>query len=227
MDAACSSSGLGWKYEVFINFRGDDTRKGFVSHLYNALVKKPINAFMDAEKLRKGDDLSELLTAIRESRLSIVVFSQDYASSTWCLKELVQILECKDTNNQIVLPIFYEVDPSDVRKLKRKFEEAFAQHDRDSNAEREEVKGWRSALTTATSLSGWDSRKYENDVVLIEEIVEDVYRKLIDISSTSSEDNGLVDMDSHMHEMLSLLYPPGGETNNVRVVGICGMGGLC
>ncbi|XP_068328923.1 disease resistance protein RPV1-like isoform X1 [Pyrus communis] len=226
MAAASSSSGLGWKYEVFINFRGEDTRKGFVSHLYNALVKKPINAFMDAEKLRKGDDLSELLTAIRESRLSIVVFSQDYASSTWCLKELVQILECKDTNNQIVLPIFYEVDPSDVRKLKRKFEEAFAQHDRDSNAEMEEVQGWRSALTTATSLSGWDSRKYENDVVLIEEIVEDVYRKLIDISSTSSEDNGLVDMDSHMHEMLSLLYPPGGETNNVRVVGIWGMGGL-
>ncbi|XP_068328938.1 disease resistance protein RPV1-like [Pyrus communis] len=33
-------------------------------------------------------------------------------------------------------------------------------------------------------------------------------------------------MDSHMHEMLSLLYPPGGETNNVRVVGIWGMGGL-
>ncbi|XP_068328956.1 TMV resistance protein N-like [Pyrus communis] len=161
MAAASSSSGLGWKYEVFINFRGEDTRKGFVSHLYNALVKKPINAFMDAEKLRKGDDLSELLTAIRESRLSIVVFSQDYASSTWCLKELVQILECKDTNNQIVLPIFYEVDPSDVRKLRRKFEEAFAQHDRDSNAEMEEVQGWRSALTTATSLSGWDSRKYE------------------------------------------------------------------
>ncbi|XP_028961858.1 disease resistance protein RPV1-like [Malus domestica] len=224
--SSSSSSGLGCKYDVFINFRGEDTRRGFVSHLYNALVKKPINAFIDAEKLRKGDHLSELLTAIRESRLSIVVFSQDYASSTWCLKELVQILKCKDTNNQIVLPIFYEVDPSDVRKLKRKFEEAFAQHDRDSNAEMEEVQSWRSALTTATSLSGWDSRKYENDAELIEEIVEYVYRKLIDISSTSSKDNGLVDMDSHMHEMHLLLYPPGGEANNVRVVGIWGMGGL-
>ncbi|XP_050154516.1 disease resistance protein RPV1-like isoform X6 [Malus sylvestris] len=224
--SSSSSSGLGCKYDVFINFRGEDTRRGFVSHLYNALVKKPINAFIDAEKLRKGDHLSELLTAIRGSRLSIVVFSQDYASSTWCLKELVQILKCKDANNQIVLPIFYEVDPSDVRKLKRKFEEAFAQHDRDSNAEMEEVQSWRSALTTATSLSGWDSRKYENDAELIEEIVEDVYRKLIHISSTSSKDNGLVDMDSHMHEMHLLLYPPGGETNAVRVVGIWGMGGL-
>ncbi|XP_008364867.2 TMV resistance protein N-like [Malus domestica] len=224
--SSSSSSGLGCKYDVFINFRGEDTRRGFVSHLYNALAKKPINAFIDAEKLRKGDHLSELLTAIRESRLSIVVFSQDYASSTWCLKELVQILKCKDTNNQIVLPIFYEVDPSDVRKLKKSFAEAFAQHDRDSNAEMEEVQSWRSALTTATSLSGWDSRNYENDVVLTEEIVEYVYRKLIDISSTSSKDNGLVDMDSRMHEMHLLLYPPGGETNNVRVVGIWGMGGL-
>ncbi|KAB2596466.1 TMV resistance protein N-like [Pyrus ussuriensis x Pyrus communis] len=224
--ASSSSSGLGWKYDVFINFRGEDTRRGFVSHLYNALAKKPINAFIDAEKLRKGDHLSELLTAIRESRISIVVFSQDYASSTWCLKELVQILECKDTNKQIVLPIFYEVDPSDVRKRKRSFAEAFAQHDRDSNAEMEEVRSWTSALTTATSLSGWDSRNYENDAVLIEEIVEDVYRKLIDISSSSWKENGLVEMDSHMHKMHLLLYPSEGETNDVRVVGIWGMGGL-
>ncbi|XP_048421094.1 disease resistance protein RPV1 isoform X2 [Pyrus x bretschneideri] len=221
--SSSSSACLGWKYDVFINFRGEDTRRGFVSHLYNALVKKPINAFIDAEKLRKGDHLSELLTAIRESRLSIVVFSQDYASSTWCLKELVQILECKDTNNQIVLPIFHDVEPSDVRQ---RFAEAFAEHDRDSNAEMEGVRSWRSALTTATSLSGWVSRKYETDAVLIEKIVEDVYRKLIDISSSSRKENGLVGMDSRMDEMHLLLYPPGGETNNVRVVGIWGMGGL-
>ncbi|KAB2596456.1 TMV resistance protein N-like [Pyrus ussuriensis x Pyrus communis] len=221
-----SSSGLGWKYDVFINFRGEDTRKGFVSHLYRALCRKPINAFIDAEKLRKGDHLSELLTAIRGSRLSLLVFSQNYASSTWCLKELVQILECKDTNNQIVLPIFYEVDPSDVRKLKKSFAEAFAQHDRDSNAEMEEVRSWRSALTTATSLSGWDSRNYEDDAKLIEEIVEDVYRKLIHISSSRRKENGLVEMDSHMHEMHLLLHPSGVETNDVRIVGIWGMGGL-
>ncbi|RXH94836.1 hypothetical protein DVH24_024520 [Malus domestica] len=160
MAASSSSSGLGWKYDVFINFRGEDTRRGFVSHLYKALRQKPINAFIDAEDLRKGDRLSKLLSAIRESRISIVVFSQNYASSTWCLKELVQILECEDTNKQIVLPIFYEVDPSDVRKLKGSFAKAFDQHDHDSNAEIEEVRSWRSALTTATSSSGWDSRNY-------------------------------------------------------------------
>ncbi|TQD93880.1 hypothetical protein C1H46_020494 [Malus baccata] len=159
--SSSSPSGRQWKHDVFINFRGEDTRKGFVSHLYRALRQKPINTFIDAQELRKGDRLSELLTAIRESRLSIVVFSQNYASSTWCLKELVEILKCKDTKEQIVIPIFYEVDPSDVRKLKRKFAEAFDQHDHDSNAEMEEVQSWRSALTIATSLSGWDSRNYE------------------------------------------------------------------
>ncbi|RXH94814.1 hypothetical protein DVH24_024498 [Malus domestica] len=150
-----AASNLGWKYDVFINFRGEDTRRGFVSHLYNALVKKPINAFIDAEKLRKGDHLSELLTAIRGSRLSLVVFSQNYASSTWCLKELVQILECKDTNNQIVLPIFYEVDPSHVRKLKKSFAQAFSEHDRDSNAEMEEATKTVESIIVDFSYSGW------------------------------------------------------------------------
>nr|XP_028963183.1 disease resistance-like protein DSC1 [Malus domestica] len=226
--AASSSFGRQWKHDVFINFRGEDTRKGFVSHLYRALRQKPINTFIDAQELRKGDRLSELLTAIRESRLSIVVFSQNYASSTWCLKELVEILECKDTKNQIVLPIFYEVDPSDVRKLKGRFAEAFAQHDHDSNAEMEEVQSWRSALTIATSLSGWDSRNYEEDAKLIEEIVEDVLRKLRHISSTPCKDNDLVEMDSHIHEMHLRLHPdpPGVELDDVRIVGIWGMGGL-
>ncbi|XP_068329118.1 disease resistance protein RPV1-like [Pyrus communis] len=226
MAASSSSSGLRWKYDVFINFRGEDTRKGFVSHLNKALRHKPINTFIDSEELRKGDRLSELLTAIRESRLSLVVFSKNYAYSTWCLKELVEILECHHTKNQIVVPIFYEVDPSDIRKLEGSFGKAFDRHEGHSNANMEEMRSWRSALTGASNISGWDSRSYEEDAKLIEEIVEDVFRKLIPISSTSTKDNDLVQMDSHMCEMRSLLYPPGVETNDVRVVGIWGMGGL-
>ncbi|KAB2596592.1 TMV resistance protein N-like [Pyrus ussuriensis x Pyrus communis] len=222
------SSGLRRKYDVFINFRGEDTRRGFVSHLYKALRQKPINTFIDAEDLRKGNRLSELLTAIRESRISIVVFSQNYASSTWCLKELVEILECHRTNEQIVLPIFYQVDPSDIRKLKRSFAEAFAQHNHDSNVELEEIRSWTSALKMATSLSGWDSRSYGNDAELIEDIVQDVFGILIHISSASSEDNDLIGMDYHMHEMHFLLHldPTRVELDDVRIVGIWGMGGL-
>ncbi|RXH69321.1 hypothetical protein DVH24_037105 [Malus domestica] len=144
--SSSSSSAIDWKYDVFLNFRGEDTRKTFIGHLYKALVHNSINTFIDAQELRKGNGLSQLLKAISGSRLSIVVFSQNYASSRWCLKELVHILHCMDTHELIVVPIFYGVDPSHVRKLKGSFAEAFSKHEHDSNAGMEEVQGWSSAL---------------------------------------------------------------------------------
>ncbi|KAM5554813.1 hypothetical protein ABKV19_022967 [Rosa sericea] len=157
-----SSYGHCFQHDVFLNFRGDDSRRTFIGHLYKALEQKALHTFMDSEVLRKGNDLSQLLKAINDSRLSILVLSENYASSTWCLKELVQILKCMDMQKQIVIPIFYQVDPCDVRKLKRSFAEAFAKHESNSNAaDMEEVESWKSALSRATNLCGWDSRNYE------------------------------------------------------------------
>ncbi|KAM2101059.1 hypothetical protein TB1_027522 [Malus domestica] len=157
--ASSSSSAPDW--DVFLNFRGEDTRSTFICHLYKALVQNSIKTFIDVEKLRKGNDLSQLLTEISDSRLSVVVFSQNYASSTWCLKELVQILQCMDQKKQIVLPIFYRVEPSQVRKIEGSFEEAFSEHEHDPNADMEEVQRWRSALKRAANLIGWDSQNYQ------------------------------------------------------------------
>jgi len=47
--------------------------------------------------------------------LSIIVFSENYASSAWCLDELGKIIECRK-NNRSMVPIFYKVDPSEVCK---------------------------------------------------------------------------------------------------------------
>ena len=81
------------------------------------------------EKLPIGEEIpAELLEAIESSRISIIVFSENYASSAWCLNELVKILECKK-NGQIVLPIFYEIDPSVVRNQKEKYGEALEKHE--------------------------------------------------------------------------------------------------
>ena len=91
----------------------------------------------------------ELLKAIELSKSSIVVFSENYASSSWCLDELVKILECRN-NGQLVLPVFYKVDPSEIRKQKGKFGVALTQ--REDNVEK--VQRWRTALTKATGLSG-------------------------------------------------------------------------
>lgn len=151
-----SSSSSNFSYDVFLSFRGEDTRKTFTGHLYTQLCQVGVHTFIDDEELRKGDVIStELEKAIEESRVAIVVFSKNYASSSWCLDELVKILDCRERLNQVVLPIFYDVDPSQVRKQTGSFGDALAKHkERLFGAER--VEKWKGALTEAANLSGWD-----------------------------------------------------------------------
>lgn len=113
-----SSPSSEWKYDAFLSFRGTDTRKSFISHLYKELLHEGINTFKDDRELETGHSISQTLPkAIGESRILIIIFAENYASSTWCLDELVQILEFKKAGRQIVLPIFYGMTPSQVRKL--------------------------------------------------------------------------------------------------------------
>ena len=92
-----SSSTARYKYNVFLSFRGEDTRYNFTSHLYEAL-RQGFKTFLDDDNLQGGDAISKQLPkAIELSMISIVVFSENYASSTWCLKELVKILRSEDT----------------------------------------------------------------------------------------------------------------------------------
>jgi hypothetical protein len=148
-------------YDVFLSFRGEDTRKTFTDHLYTALVQAGIHTFRDDDELPRGEEISKhLLKAIQESKISIVVFSKRYASSRWCLNELVEILKCKNRKTvQIVLPIFYDIDPSDVRKQTGSFAEAFDKHEEHF---KEKVKEWRKALEEAGNLSGWNLNDMAN-----------------------------------------------------------------
>ena len=94
-----------------MNFRAKDIQYGFTSHLYQTLCDRGFNTFIDSN-LQKGEEIStELLKTIEMSIISIIVFSKNYASSTWCLNELVKILECRNYS-QLVKPIFYKVNPS-------------------------------------------------------------------------------------------------------------------
>ena len=147
------------KYDVFLSFRGEDTRNGFTSHLYKDLCQKKIQTFIDDE-LRRGDEISPaLLTAIEESKISVIVFSRHYASSKWCLDELVKIMDCKKTNkHHLVIPVFYSIDPSEVRKQTGSFADAFAKHEENFKRNIQKVKTWRTALTEAANISGWDSQ---------------------------------------------------------------------
>ncbi|KAJ9675440.1 hypothetical protein PVL29_024385 [Vitis rotundifolia] len=93
-------------YDVFLSFRGADTRYHFTDHLYFALRDNGVHTFRDDEELERGDVIAPgLLKAIEQSRISIVIFSENYAQSRWCLDELVKIIECKTERKQIVLPV--------------------------------------------------------------------------------------------------------------------------
>ncbi|XP_057496661.1 disease resistance protein RUN1-like [Actinidia eriantha] len=148
-----------WSYDVFLSFRGEDTRESFISHLYTSLDQKGIHTFKD-ENIEKGNEIPlNLLKAIEESRVSIVVLSQNYASSRWCLDELVKIMEQYKKKNALmghsVCPVFYHVTPSEVRGQNGKFGEGFAQTAAKQEVEVEVVHRWRKALVEVANLSGW------------------------------------------------------------------------
>ncbi|KAI6701554.1 hypothetical protein NL676_015878 [Syzygium grande] len=115
-----------WKYDVFVSFRGGDIKKNFAAHLFCALKQAGICYFEDNDKEETGILIeAKLLDVIRHSRVSLVVFTTNYADSRWCLNELVEILECnrrfRDHQGHVLLPIFYDVEPRDVRKQSGRF----------------------------------------------------------------------------------------------------------
>ncbi|QHO08759.1 hypothetical protein S83_048478 [Arachis hypogaea] len=144
-------------YHVFLSFRGEDTRTNFTSHLYAALNRKGITTYKDDQNLRKGHVISkELLKAIEESMFAVIVFSPDYASSSWCLDELQKIIECKNQLGLQIEAVFYGVEPYHVRHQRGTFEEAFKKHEERHDSEK--VKRWRDALTQVAAHSGWTSK---------------------------------------------------------------------
>ncbi|KAF5469615.1 hypothetical protein F2P56_013674 [Juglans regia] len=143
-----------WLYDVFLSFRGEDTRYTFIAHLYHALIQKGIRTFIDNDEVKRGDEISPaLLQAIEDSRISIIVLSKNYASSTWCLDELLKILESKKSKQQIVLPVFYHVDPSDIRHQRGSFGEPLAKYAEKLNGDMK-LQMWKAALREVTNLSG-------------------------------------------------------------------------
>ncbi|KAI9126658.1 hypothetical protein K1719_002254 [Acacia pycnantha] len=146
-----------WKYHVFLSFRGEDTRKGFTDHLQAALKQRGIITFLD-DKLNRGEVISDqLLQAIDESLISLVVLSKGFASSSWCLDELQRILESKKSLGREVIPIFYKIDPSDVRHQRGSFARALQKHADRFTENKEKVQRWKDALQEVANISGYDS----------------------------------------------------------------------
>ncbi|XP_016647965.1 PREDICTED: TMV resistance protein N-like [Prunus mume] len=210
------------KYHVFLSFRGLDTRSNFTGHLYSALCQHGINTFMDDDELRRGEEISStLLTAIEDSEISVVVFSKNYASSHWCLDELVKILDCKESKQQLVIPVFYKVNPSDVRNHRGSFGDALDIMEckyKDNMENR-----WRAALSQATNLSGFTLLdEQRSEAKLIHKIVQEISQRVIDRTYLYVTEYP-IGMHHPVQDIIKLL--DSGE-NDVRMVGLWGTGGI-
>ncbi|KAF3455822.1 hypothetical protein FNV43_RR00464 [Rhamnella rubrinervis] len=200
------------RYDVFLSFRGEDIRSGFATDLYQALRDKQILTFMD-HRLKRGDEIEPTLwKTIDESTISVVIFSENYTTSAWCLDELVHILDCKKRNGQIVMPIFYGIDPSIVRREEGSYKVAFA-----------ELEG-RFKDRMEKALIFFNCARPENE--LIKKTVEDVLLELPKYSLWNTENckGRLFAIQERMEKIENLLDIE--CSIDVRIIGIWGMGGI-
>ncbi|XP_039156962.1 disease resistance protein RUN1-like [Eucalyptus grandis] len=215
-----STAPTGDHYEVFLNFRGEDTRNGFTSHLYDRLVAAGIDVFLDDNKLRQGKEIGpDLLEAIKNSKILIPILSVNYCESKWCLDELVQIMECKNNEmGHIVLPIFYKVNPRDVRHQSGSFGGAFLKREKPFNPTT--LEKYEQALTAVGKLKGWEADG--NEAELVNTIVKKVLRELKKDFDLLIPEN-LVGTDNHVEKVMKEV----ADNSNVTLfIGIYGMGGI-
>ncbi|CAN1287173.1 Disease resistance protein L6 [Linum perenne] len=214
------------EYEVFLSFRGPDVRQTFADHLYTYLVASKIHTFRDEEELPKGEFLAPALEkAITESKAYIPIFSQNYASSKWCLQELANIVKCWKSGGgakaqHVIFPVFYFIDPRDVRHPDSgSYKEAFEQHSLKNDPKT--VLEWKNALQEVGKMKGWHITESDGQGAIIDKIFSKVDIHLRANYTLVTDE--LVGIDSHVENVVKLLNL---DSASEKIVGIHGMGGL-
>ncbi|CAN1831705.1 Disease resistance protein L6 [Linum perenne] len=210
------------EYEVFLSFRGPDVRHTFADCLYNCLVRSKIRTFRDEEELQKGETIApSLVKAITESKIYIPIFTRSYASSKWCLQELAEMVKCwKTGKGHLILPIFYLMDPRDVRHQEAgPYKEAFQQHC--LKHDQQTVMAWREALQEVGKMKGWHVTESNGLGAVIDQVLTKVELHLRANYTLVTDE--LVGIDFHIEEVIKLLN---FDFASDKIVGIHGMGGL-
>jgi len=171
---------------VFMNYDDSEVRKNLASHLQRCLSRNGLHVFPNQRELQGGDNSR---AALKEAKVHIAIFSTGYANSSQCLNELVQMLESGST----VIPVFYNVSPSDLRWTKEGngvYAQALSmlQGKKTTDSETHEEKAlycsntigkWRKALFDVAGKSGFVLDAYNGDEgKLVYKIVKRVLKKL-------------------------------------------------
>ncbi|KAI6681279.1 hypothetical protein NL676_035160, partial [Syzygium grande] len=209
----------GTAYDVFLSFRGPDTRANFTDSLYHTLRDKGIHVFIDKKGIDVGEEIGpEIFQAIDDSKICIPIFSRGYASSSCCLRELDHMMERWKNNELDVLPVFYDVEPSDVKLETEVYRNALTLHKKERGTKI--VQRWEEALKEVTKIRGWDTKN-----ICHGELAHLIARKVsvkLKVSCVHISDH-LVGMDESVNEIVDLLNV---ESKDVRLIGIWGMGGI-
>ncbi|KAL4574931.1 hypothetical protein LXL04_021771 [Taraxacum kok-saghyz] len=209
-----------WSYHVFLSFRGEDTRLKFVGHLYEALIGRGIHTYKDDREISYGEFIDTSVTeAIEGSQIAIIVFSENFAESSWCLRELAYIIDCEKRRGLTIVPIFYDVEPTVVRKQKQKYEEVFSQHELKN--ETDVVASWRKTLRGVSGHSGDEFKSASMDESkFIKKIVKKISKMIRPL--TPWKNDKLVGIEDRMHNFISQMQI---GSDVVFMIGLWGVGG--
>ncbi|GLJ52670.1 hypothetical protein SUGI_1121000 [Cryptomeria japonica] len=233
-------------YDAFIKHRGPDVKETLAFALYDSLEEEGFWTFLDNMEIELGDSIeSAIKNAIYSSKLQIAIFSPRYAESSWCLDELVLMLETKAR----FIPIFCDVKPFELRYPdKGVYAAAFAKHEEKGRFSKERLDQWKEALHSSSLISGYEfSTSNDNVEMLCSEITLAVQQEvgktfkgvgkhqkglhadeaaststseMVKKSSLLPRDSRPVGLQSKVEDIVGLL-----EDQKVPVIAVVGMGG--
>ncbi|XP_027906894.1 putative disease resistance protein At4g11170 isoform X2 [Vigna unguiculata] len=218
MEFASSTSKLPQMYDMLINFNGEDIHRKFVSHLDSVLSAAGLTTLLHHQNAVNDMDIQQPILNL--CRVAIVVFTKTYSQSAWCLHQLQQIIEWHKTYYRHVLPVYYEIQPSDVRLQRGDFGKtlkATAQQSFSAQQLEHGMSGWNHALSKTADFFGWDESNYRSDAEVVDKIVKSVLNLAV-LSATKFP----VGLQSRMEEVIQIIKK---ESTKVCRIAICGKGG--
>ncbi|XP_059065266.1 disease resistance protein Roq1-like isoform X2 [Cryptomeria japonica] len=172
-----SSSSSPKQYDAFISHRGPDVKATLAKQLYKLLQERGCRAFLDREEIEGGESITSAIeNAIRSSVVQIAIFSKGYAHSSWCLEELVLMLDQQP--DALFIPVFYDVQPWELRHMDNKDSQYAAEFCNHQSKARylDKLEKWKEALKSASNISGYEQREHKYN--LCEEIVSRVLEEM-------------------------------------------------
>nr|AJP06331.1 NB-ARC [Pinus tabuliformis] len=234
---AAQSNNHQW-FDVFLNHRGPDVKETFARPLYLRLLSNGLRAFLDKDEMQPGYNFPcQIEHAIKTASVHVAIFSPRYAESSWCLNELLLMLESKAP----IIPVFYRVTPAEVRWTQGKdgnYAQALQQlaekktkdprtHKMKRRYDSKTIENWRNALSRVADNSG-----FELEVRNGEELELELLDKLVECLSKMVKRAGLhvakypTGLDEKLKDFEDTVLLQQQQSGKTRILGIVGLGGV-